>query len=224
MARFRGGGPPTVVAVVALIAAVAGTALAGPVANTAKDKVTKREKRKMRKIATNRANKQISKLESGLNVNSAKSAGTASNADRATSARTAFSAGRADTAGVAGSAGNVHGAEAGNLVQGFATVEDGDDPAVRNFGGKRITGVAVDHAASDEDYTWTFSGEFAGVTPDQVGMVANTFDSDDFVWCAGDNDDVAVTASTLVLTTFCTPTDTTAYVSEVHTVQVFIAR
>jgi uncharacterized protein (DUF2147 family) len=122
------------------------------------------------------------------------------------------------------SAGTVDGADAANLVQGFATVNDGVNPTIRNFGGKRIDSVAVSHPANNTNYDWTFTGDFEGVTANQVGAITNTYDSDTFVWCAGNNDTPppVVTDTTLTLRTFCTLNASNTIVSEPHTVELFI--
>ncbi|MGH2953152.1 MAG: hypothetical protein ACRDK9_03895 [Solirubrobacterales bacterium] len=71
--RSKAPSPAMVIAVVALSLAVAGTAVAGT------DAVTRAiTKSKVKKIAKKQANKRINKRESGLNVNSAKTAGNAS--------------------------------------------------------------------------------------------------------------------------------------------------
>ena len=69
-----------IIAMVALSAALAGTAIAGPEAL-----VSKITKSKVKKIAKKEANKRINKRESGLDVNSAKTANTATMATSADS-------------------------------------------------------------------------------------------------------------------------------------------
>jgi hypothetical protein len=86
-----------------------------------------------------RANKQIRKQESGLNVNSAKSADRAIRANQAGSASVAFRAGSADTADTAKSALNAGAANGVRPVRVNRAIQDGtSNTLLLSEGGLRI--------------------------------------------------------------------------------------
>jgi hypothetical protein len=186
---------PSAALIVAVVALIA--ALAGTaIASDPVATTSKVTKKKVKKIA----DKRINKAAPGLSVAKAEKAETAE------------------------SAGILEGEDAANLVQGFATVNDGINPTIRNFGGKRVDSVTVSHPTNNSNYDWTFTGDFEGVTANQIGAITNTFDSDTFVWCAGNNDTPppVVTATTVTLRTFCTLNASNTFQSESHTVELFI--
>ena len=123
----------------------------------------------------------------------------ANNADNANNANNAVQASNAST---------LNGADASNLVSGYATIAAGASPTVRNSGGKRVSSVTVSRVGTG-NYNVTFHGNFPGVTSiNQVATSATMWDTDNFDTASASNDQSSANSSAITVRVFTWQTNT----------------
>jgi hypothetical protein len=136
------------------------------------------------------------------------SAAQADNATHATNADHAVNADHATSADQATNASTLNGADASNLVSGYATIRAGVAPTVLNSGGKRVSSVSVSRVGTG-NYNVTFNGNFPGVTSiNQVATSATMWDTDNFDTASASNDQSSASASAITVRVFTWQTNT----------------
>jgi hypothetical protein len=132
----------------------------------------------------------------------------ADNAAHATNADHAVNADHATSADQATNASTLNGADASNLVSGYATIRAGAAPAVLNSGGKRVSSVSVSRVGTG-NYNVTFNGNFPGVTSiNQVATSATMWDTDNFDTASASNDQSSANSSAITVRVFTWQTNT----------------